>query len=230
MDDCDDKPGKAVVAQQLAQEVIGRPELRRAFSQLFKHPRSKPIPGDPTSGFSAKLKSVSDAVKLGDKPKTEELLTGYHNTAAPDDPKQLVLHPMQWKSLVKTFTGGQFKVLRGIEGEQNQPVDGKLKVGPFELAFLYHCLFRNKGNNEDLHGALHKMKFCAKQGNTQTIVSELTRIYNEHSPAERVTLDFENTGIIEAMVAMLVDDDFKSLEPYEGEPCLHRADFGKLCY
>ncbi|MBN1206213.1 MAG: hypothetical protein JXB05_14955 [Myxococcaceae bacterium] len=202
---------------------LSREELRGTYSKLFTHP-------DDLSGRGERrkicelLKSPAPA-----KPEIEKLLAGYNGRPQGE---QCTLSDKQLECLREAFTSDKYKDLRMIDTGENRerqtPVEGKLTVGPWELTLIYHALLGRRRDPTDTttHDLLHEMKRAAidpripEGEKLKTIKACLQKAYTQQlSAAESSQIEVPDQ-IVKEIIAMLDDSRFKTIEPYEGEPCL----------
>jgi len=206
-------------------EGLIKEELRRVYSRLFTLPSE-------TTG-AANLKQVCTLIAGGggqqqqqqQQPQTPRervngLLSTLHGGALPTGitPARELSDP-QWECLTEAFSGNnRYAVLRHVQLPTQRASSASTTVKPEQLAVIYHALLGqefDQGAADRLHAMKKdaRSKQLSREEKQERLKTHLREVYTASS--KKTDLEVDNV-LADAMIAMLNDDKYVVLEPYEG--------------
>ncbi|MBZ4375163.1 hypothetical protein [Corallococcus sp. AS-1-6] len=241
-------------------EGAPRDVLRGIYSQLFRMPvpADKLDPTDQDPGIQAREEMcgivraargsvANDTVARG---RADTRLKEFYVASGFGTASNTSLSLRQWEGLKEAFSP-RYALLQDIQVpnamKPNEPDEyGVLKFGSYELALLYHWLFRHE-NSHQAHNYLHALKRAARAEWPMAIEVVLGVLFNDEAftgfvwprvnkqgqaVPRLVTLDIDE-AVVAQMASLLANRKLSELEPYEeGGVCVIGAplDKGNICY
>ncbi|RKH89285.1 hypothetical protein D7Y21_11310 [Corallococcus sp. AB045] len=241
-------------------QAFSRDVLRGVYSQLFK----RPVPAEKTHSTeqdvglqtreeicgimrSARGSATNDTTA---RVKADAKLNDLYVASRSETTSNSTLSQNQWDGLKEAFSP-RYALLQDIQipnaMKPNEPNEyGVLKFGSYELALLYHWLFRHEDSHQ-AHNYLHALKRAALAEWPRAIEVVLGVLFNDEAftgfvwprvnkqgqtVPKLVTLDIDE-AVVAQMVSLLANRKLSELEPYEeGGVCIIGAPFdkGNICY